>query len=136
MWFQTYSLICVYSQYQEYRAGRGNPQVRINRPLPEVEYHAGKSGASDAVRIINDSGATNSSTISVGQSSSVPAVHSDINSTEESSVQCRNTEDTLLTVNEVASPDNCSKKNPEADGKHAAAVSTSQTNITGDYLRA
>ncbi|CAL1265517.1 unnamed protein product [Larinioides sclopetarius] len=28
----TYSLICVYSQYQEYCAGRGNPQVRGNRP--------------------------------------------------------------------------------------------------------
>ncbi|GFQ85099.1 hypothetical protein TNCT_335041, partial [Trichonephila clavata] len=28
----TYSLICVFSQYQEYCAGRGNPQIRGNRP--------------------------------------------------------------------------------------------------------
>ncbi|GBM19169.1 hypothetical protein AVEN_79885-1 [Araneus ventricosus] len=50
--------------------------------LPEVEYLGDRCGASNAARLTNDSAATHSSTISVVQSSSVPAVHSDINSAE------------------------------------------------------
>ncbi|GFT28142.1 hypothetical protein NPIL_42921 [Nephila pilipes] len=92
-----YSWICVFSQYQEYCAGRGNPQVHGNRPLPEVEYMGERCGASNAARITNDSGATNSSTVSVVQSSSIPGVHSEMNSAEESLVQYRSHDEKKLT---------------------------------------
>ncbi|KAF8794323.1 hypothetical protein HNY73_002314 [Argiope bruennichi] len=94
----SYSLVCVYSQYQEYCAGRGNPQVGGNRQLPEVEYHDERGGMVNAPRVANDSAATHSSTVSVVQSSSAPAVHSDsgTNSAEEGSAQYRNAEDNNL----------------------------------------
>ncbi|GFR12596.1 hypothetical protein TNCT_228991 [Trichonephila clavata] len=64
--------------------------------LPEVEYVGERSGISNAARITNDSGATNSSTISVVQSSSIPGVHNEVNSAEDASVQQRNSEEKKL----------------------------------------
>ncbi|CAL1301177.1 unnamed protein product [Larinioides sclopetarius] len=86
-----YSLLCVYAQYQEYCAGRG--QARGNRLLPKVEYFRDKRGASNAALIRKNSISTHCSSVSVVQSSSA---HGDAHLAEEPSVQYRDVEDVIL----------------------------------------
>lgn len=110
---QIYCIVCVYSQYQEYCAGRGYPVARGHQvnyssnihnvkfsylkyfaifsqhlrnlmvvlhlirtkqllyylQVPQVEYRSERCFLSGTTRVTNDSGATNSSSISVVQSS-------------------------------------------------------------------
>ncbi|XP_035205390.1 uncharacterized protein LOC118180394, partial [Stegodyphus dumicola] len=79
-----YCLVCVYSQYQEYVAGRGYPQARTGRPLPPAEYQ--RDGCSSSVtKITNDS-------MALTQQSSAPPGVSDATINSEYSSTFQNVE--------------------------------------------
>ncbi|XP_071039832.1 uncharacterized protein [Parasteatoda tepidariorum] len=64
-----YSLLCVFTHYKELCAGRGHPQVQINRSISLVEYPIENRTPSKKTPLVNDSGMTNSSTVSAANSS-------------------------------------------------------------------